>query len=167
MTDEKMPFTEHLTELQKKNHYFSCSASCGFSVSFSYSENIFDVLTLPLRSEIGLQHEYPFVSRSSLLKIKNPTLVFLAPAEAFWMHLKVSFVVGLMLVLPVILYQLWKFISPGLLCKGKKVYRSVRGKRSLLFLAGAAFLLLLCPSLCHGLSADLQDRLHDTHAVCG
>jgi sec-independent protein translocase protein TatC len=47
-------------------------------------------------------------------------LVFLAPAEAFWMHIKVSIVSGIILALPFLLYQLWKFVSPGLLATEKK-----------------------------------------------
>jgi len=58
------------------------------------------------------------------------------------MHLKVSFVVGLMLALPVILHQLWKFISPGLLAKERKYIAPFVVTATLLFLAGAAFCFL-------------------------
>lgn len=138
MADEKMPFTGHLSELRKRIIISLIALLAGFLVSFNYSENIFDLLTLPLRSEIGFSIRYPFISFIPT-QIKNPTLVFLAPAEAFWMHLKVSFVVGLMLALPVILYQLWKFISPGLLAKERKYIAPFVVTATLLFLAGAAF----------------------------
>ncbi|MCL4476745.1 MAG: twin-arginine translocase subunit TatC [Nitrospirae bacterium] len=142
MTDEKMPFTEHLTELRKRIIVSLAALLIGFIVSFSYSEEIFEVLTLPLRSEMSFSMHYPFVSFVPA-KIKNPSLVFLAPAEAFWMHLKVSFVAGLILSLPIILHQFWKFISPGLLLKEKKYIGPFVVSASLLFLAGALFCFLL------------------------
>jgi len=141
MADEKMPFTGHLTELRKRIIISLVALLAGFLASFNYSENIFDVLTLPLRSEIGFSMRYPFIAFVPT-HIKNPTLVFLAPAEAFWMHLKVSFVVGLIISLPVIFHQLWKFISPGLLPKEKKYVAPFVATATLLFLAGAAFCFL-------------------------
>lgn len=142
MTDEKMPFTGHLSELRKRIIISLIALLAGFLVSFNYSENIFEVLTLPLRSEIKLSMRYPFVLFVPT-GIKNPTLVFLAPAEAFWMHLKVSFVVAFMLALPVVLHQLWKFISPGLLAKERRYIAPFVVTATLLFLAGAAFCFLL------------------------
>ncbi len=142
MTDDKMPFTEHLSELRKRILVSLAALLVGFLVSFNYSEQIFEVLILPLKSEISFSTHHPFVSLIPS-KIKNPSLVFLAPAEAFWMHLKVSFVAGLVLSLPVILHQFWKFISPGLLLKEKKYIGPFVVSASLLFLVGALFCFLL------------------------
>lgn len=142
MADEKMPFTGHLSELRKRIVISLAGLIAGFALSFSYSEDIFQVLTLPLRSELSFTMKYPFVSFVPL-KIKNLSLVFLAPAEAFWMHLKVSLVAGLILSLPLILHQLWKFISPGLLAKEKRYVAPFVVTASLLFVAGAAFCFLI------------------------
>lgn len=141
MADEKMPFTEHLSELRKRIVLSLVALLIGFALSFSYSEQIFGVITLPLRSEITFSVHSPFISFVPA-KIKNPSLVFLAPAEAFWMHLKVSLVAGLLLSLPVILHQFWKFISPGLLDREKKYIGPFVVTATLLFLAGAAFCFL-------------------------
>lgn len=142
MTDEKLPFTEHLSEFRKRIIVSLAALLIGFSFSFSYSEEIFDMLILPLKSKMSFSMHSPFVSFIPS-NIKNPSLVFLAPAEAFWMHLKVSFVAGLILSLPVILYQFWKFISPGLLLKEKKYVGPFVVIASLLFLVGALFCFLL------------------------
>ncbi|MCL4475836.1 MAG: twin-arginine translocase subunit TatC [Nitrospirae bacterium] len=142
MTDEKMPFTEHLTDLRKRIIVSLAALLIGFIACFSYSEEIFEVLILPLKSEMSFSMHSPFVSLIPS-KIKNPSLVFLAPAEAFWMHMKVSFVAGLVLSLPIILHQFWKFISPGLLLKEKKYIGPFVVSASLLFLAGALFCFLL------------------------
>jgi sec-independent protein translocase protein TatC len=142
MTDEKMPFTEHLTEFRKRIIVSLAALLIGFIACFSYSEEIFEVLILPLKSEMSFSMHSPFVSLIPS-KIKNPSLVFLAPAEAFWMHMKVSLVAGLVLSLPIILHQFWKFISPGLLLKEKKYVGPFVVSASLLFLVGALFCFLL------------------------
>ena len=142
MTDEKMPFTEHLTEFRKRIIVSLAALLIGFIACFSYSEEIFEVLILPLKSEMSFSMHSPFISLIPS-KIKNPSLVFLAPAEAFWMHMKVSFVAGLVLSLPIILHQFWKFISPGLLLKEKKYVGPFVVSASLLFLVGALFCFLL------------------------
>ena len=73
----------------------------------------------------------------------------LAPAEAFSAHLNLSLAAGLIASSPLVFYQFWRFVSPGL-------YRSERRKAAraatvcvLLFLAGAAFawFLMLDPAL--------------------
>lgn len=138
MADEKMPLFEHLAELRKRILISVSAVFAGFILSFSFSENIFEILTLPLRSEIGFSISYPFL-KIIASNIKNQSLVFLAPAEAFWMHLKVSFFAGLLLTLPVILLQLWKFVSPGLLPGEKKYAAPFIVSATMLFLAGAAF----------------------------
>ncbi len=75
---------------------------------------------------------------------KTPvSLVFLAPAEAFWMHMKVSFVASLIFALPVIFYQIWKFISPGLLSNEKKYLIPFLVASTGLFLVGSLFCFLI------------------------
>lgn len=88
----KMPLTEHLSELRKRLVWGIAAVGIGFLASFSYSDRL-----------IG------FIVKSIDIKI-----VFLAPTEAFWAEMKVGFFSGLFLALPVLLYQLWKFIAPGL-----------------------------------------------------
>jgi sec-independent protein translocase protein TatC len=74
------------------------------------------------------------------IKEKTPvSLVFLAPAEAFWMHMKVSFVASFIVALPVIFFQIWRFISPGLLSNEKKYLIPFLVSSTALFLAGALF----------------------------
>lgn len=142
MADEKMPLTEHLSELRKRIIISLSALAAGFIASFGYSENLFSIITLPLKSEMHLSTSYPFFSMAAS-KIKNTSLVFLAPAEAFWMHLKISFVAGIIFSLPVTFYELWKFVSPGLLPSEKKYVTPFVIMASLLFLFGALFCLML------------------------
>ena len=96
--DVRMPVTAHLSELRDRLIYSLIAILIGFSLTFSYSQSIINWLRKPLNSE----------------------LVFLSPAEAFWTNLKVAFFAGLFITVPFILYQIWKFVAPGLLQKEKQ-----------------------------------------------
>lgn len=63
----------------------------------------------------------------------------LAPAEAFTAHLNLSLAGGIILVSPVIFYQFWRFVSPGLYAAEKRKAALAAGICLLLFLSGAAF----------------------------
>lgn len=131
-----MPLTEHLTELRKRIFVSLGSVLLIFLVSYSYSAEIFGALTLPLKAEMKLNLSVPYLQFVE----KPPTqLVFLAPAEAFWMHFKVAFMAALVLALPVIFLQFWKFISPGLLPKEKKYFLPFLFSATILFTVGAVF----------------------------
>ncbi|MBI5632068.1 MAG: twin-arginine translocase subunit TatC [Nitrospirae bacterium] len=131
-----MPLTEHLTELRRRIFISLVSVLLIFLVSFNFSAEIFGTLTLPLKAEMKLTLTTPYVQFTE--KPSTP-LVFLAPAEAFWMHFKVAFMAALILSLPVIFLQFWKFISPGLLPKEKKYFLPFLFFAILLFTVGAVF----------------------------
>lgn len=138
MTEIKMPFTEHLIDLRKRLTVSVVALLAGFFLAFNYSEDLFKALIFPMKFEIGFIMHSPFVTFVPS-KIRNSSLIFTAPGEAFWMHLKVAFVAGFFLSLPVILYQLWKFISPGLRPKEKKYAGPFVVSATVLFLLGAGF----------------------------
>ncbi|HCC69483.1 MAG TPA: twin-arginine translocase subunit TatC [Nitrospiraceae bacterium] len=138
MTDEKMPLTSHLDELRKRIIVLLIAISIGFGVCFYYSESIFNLLTLPLRNTLVLSLKYPFIA---LKASENPALnlVFLTPTEALWTHIKIAIVSGVIMALPVIFYEIWRFISPGLLQKEKKYAIPFVILVTALFLLGAFF----------------------------
>jgi len=109
-----MPLIEHLAELRKRLIISISAVGIGFVISFYFSKSIFDYLTKPLSSEIAFRPEFPFIF---FIEKSRPSLVFLAPTEALWMYLKISLIAGLFLALPIVFYQLWKFVAPGLLPK--------------------------------------------------
>jgi sec-independent protein translocase protein TatC len=93
--DLSMPFTGHLVELRSRLIRSVIALALCSVVSFYFSDHILVWLRRPLSAK----------------------LIFLSPAEAFWASLKVSLFVGLFMALPVILYEIWQFVSPGLLPK--------------------------------------------------
>lgn len=68
-----------------------------------------------------------------------PTLNFLEPTSLFFAYVKLSLVAGFVLALPVMLYQLWAFIAPGLYRREKRLGAAFVVSATALFLVGAAF----------------------------
>ncbi len=95
VSDHKMSLTEHLAELRKCLMVSVIAIIVGFIISFYFSEDLLKVLTDLISSE------------------QKHSFVFLSPAEALWTNFKIALLAGIFIALPVILYQLWRFISPG------------------------------------------------------
>lgn len=129
MADTPMPLTAHLAELRSR--LFACviAIAVGFLLSYAFKERIITTLQSP-PTLLGEPLTVP--------------LQIIAPAEAFLTYLKVSFLAGLFLALPVILYQLWKFVAPGLLEHEKKyTVPFIIGSTALFYAGGLMFYALL------------------------
>jgi sec-independent protein translocase protein TatC len=143
MKDINMPLTEHLSELRKRIVVSLIVVFIGFAGAFVYSEDLFRFLTIPLRYDVSFYLSAPFVQLVEK-NIKNkPSLVFLAPAEALWMHIKIALITGLIISLPVIFLQLWRFISPGLAQKEKRYVIPFVVVTTIFFIIGAAYCFFL------------------------
>ena len=69
----------------------------------------------------------------------NHNLVFLSLTEAFWVQMKIGLIVGLFVASPAVLWQIWRFISPGLHVHEKKYAAPFVIVGTLLFIGGGAF----------------------------
>jgi len=98
MSQEKMPFSSHLQELRKRLIVCFIAVGIGFVISYFFSKEIFELLSKPL------------------LKVmpEGQKMVFIALPEAFLTYLKIALVSGIILSSPMIFYQIWMFITPGL-----------------------------------------------------
>jgi len=122
--DDKMPFMEHLGELRVRIMRSLFWLLGGLVIAFPFSERIVDWLARPV-TKLGYK------------------LVFTAPAEAFWVQMKVAMIVGLFIASPGILWQVWAFIAPGLHEHEKKYAAPFVIIGSLMFIAGGAFSLFV------------------------
>jgi sec-independent protein translocase protein TatC len=122
--DDKMPFMEHLGELRVRIVRGLIGVLAGAGIALPFSQKIVDWLARPVTR---LGHE----------------LVFTAPAEAFWVQMKVGLFCGLFLSAPVILWQVWAFVAPGLHQHERKYAAPFVIIGSLMFLAGGAFALFV------------------------
>lgn len=141
MTD-RLPLTEHLGDLRKGILNSLIMVTLGFALSFYYSEEIFRILSLPMHRVLSLSLEQPYLSFRNTGNT-DLDLVFLAPAEALWMHFKISFISGTIIMSPGIFYELWKFVAPGLLQKEKKYALPFVFVTTLLFIVGALFCFII------------------------
>ncbi|MBI4523127.1 MAG: twin-arginine translocase subunit TatC [Deltaproteobacteria bacterium] len=118
-----MPLTSHLAELRSCLIKALAAVLAAFIPSFTYAELIFGALTVPLKS----------------LQIPGLKLIGTAVSEAFFTKMKVAFIASIFLTFPVILWQTWRFIAPGLYEDEKRYARSFVFFGSLFFLLGAWF----------------------------
>ncbi len=128
----KMSFLEHLEELRKRLIYSLIAVAAAFFLCFGFAQKIFDYMSVPVRSalrEIRLPNGQPM----------NDALYFTKPTDPFTLLLNLSLIAGLFLASPVVLYQLWKFISPGLYKKERRYAVPFVFFCSSLFIAGGAF----------------------------
>lgn len=134
LSDVQMPFTSHLAELRSRLVKSVLAVAVAFIACFAFADDIFAVLTAPLKH----------------LNIRGLTLIGTAVTEAFFTKMKVSFVAAVILSSPILLWQLWQFIAPGLYEHEKRYTRSFVSVGSVFLVAGAAFCYFIV--IQHGLS---------------
>ncbi len=120
---EKQSFFSHLKELRERILVCLVAAGAAFVVTYSFKEKIFSILM------------EPFVK---VMPAKS-TFIFTGITEAFITYFKISIISALFLVLPVLLYEFWGFVSPGLYEKEKRYVCPFMFWGSLCFLVGIAF----------------------------
>lgn len=121
--DKKLPFREHLIELRQRIIKILIALSVFFIISFNYVKNILNFLTEPLRGFIG-----------------SGNLVYLKLTEGFFLFFKVSLIIALVLSSPVIVYQIFMFMAPGLFEHEKRLLKIFIAIGFLSFFTGFAFL---------------------------
>ncbi|HEU4672518.1 MAG TPA: twin-arginine translocase subunit TatC [Candidatus Limnocylindrales bacterium] len=77
--------------------------------------------------------------------IGDRTLIFLSPGEAFFVYIKIAAAVGIILAMPVILYQVWAFVAPGLTTEERRVVRPWIPLALLLFVVGVVIAYVVLP----------------------
>lgn len=113
-----MSIIDHLEELRKRIIISALALAAGASVCFIFKGYLLAFLVKPLH---GRQ------------------LITLAPAESFMTAFKVSVYAGVLMASPVIMYQIWAFVAPGLKTKEKRAIFFAAFFTTLLFLGGVAF----------------------------
>ncbi len=118
--EKKMALTGHLTELRKAIVIALIGIGVGFVAAWNFTDPILTFLQKPI---------HPVQSK----------LLIIAPTEAFFTQIKVSFLAAVFVSLPVILHQVWSFISPGLLTKERSFTLPFIILSTICFLIGSAF----------------------------
>jgi sec-independent protein translocase protein TatC len=137
----RMPFWSHLAELRKRISISLIAVAAGFAACFNFSEDLLSILMIPMNMRIGLKAVFPYIKFTPNQTMQQ--LYFTTLTEPFMSHLKIAFVAGLILAVPVILHQVWKFISPGLLARERKYTGYFVLFSTLFFAAGVLFCFFL------------------------
>jgi sec-independent protein translocase protein TatC len=119
---DKMSFLEHLDELRKRLIVSVSALGIGFVVSWAYVERLVDFIFVPLRATI-----------------KGGKFQYIEPGEGFMMRMKLAALAGLFLALPIILWQIWRFVAPGLYSNEKRLAIPFVFLSTVFFTVGAAF----------------------------
>lgn len=119
-----LTFTEHLEELRRRLVICLSAVGLGALASFIFAPQIYSFLMQPVLN--ALEEEYR-------------RLIFTSAVEGFLVYLKVALYAGMFLAAPVILFQIWRFVAPGLYAKERRVVLPFVVSGTLMFLGGAAF----------------------------
>src|SRR6185295_14907112 len=91
----KMSFFDHLTELRTRIIWSLIPSAVGLAIAFYFTDRIMVFLQRPLAN------------------LKTPP-IFLTPTEYFWTYMKVAMITGVFIAMPIILWNVWAFVAPGL-----------------------------------------------------
>jgi len=118
-----MSFLEHLDELRKRIINSCIAIAVCVLLGFGFIDRIFNFIFAPTRRALP-----PGVK-----------LIYTQPGEAFSLYIEIALIMGVMLAAPFIMYQVWRFIAPGLYSNEKRFAIPFVLFTTLGFLAGAAF----------------------------
>ena len=119
---DSMNFFDHLKELRRKLLFSIVFFILSFIICFYFSKQLFVFLAKPLTDILG----------------EGNGLIYTALQEAFLTNVKVSFFTAAFISFPFLSYQIWSFVSPGLLKKEKSISFPTLVAIPFLFLLGAA-----------------------------
>ncbi len=118
MDERRTTFIEHLEELRRRILYSIAAVGVFTAAGFFFAEKTLNLIIA--RAAIG-------------------TTYFFSPAEAFVARVKVALFIGIVAAFPIILYEVWAFIGPGLTRSEKRVSLGYIGSGLVLLATGIAF----------------------------
>lgn len=155
-----MPFLDHLEELRWRILKALGALTVGAVLCFAFSDSIMQILTRPyeeavfslesqqsagavraveqlVRQWLGLSDAAPQPDAPPADLPPTRRLQALRPMTYFFISLQIAFVGGLLLALPVVFYQTWRFVAPGLLQREKQLMVPIISLSVFCFAVGA------------------------------
>ena len=135
-----MSLVDHLSELRRRIAISLLAIALGSVVGFYFAPQLITFLKAPLN-------------------LGKP-LVYTGLGDAFFINLKLAIVVGIVLAMPILVWQLWRFISPGLTREERRMARPWAPLAIVFFVIGVTVAYVILPFASTFLlsfsSADLQ-----------
>ncbi|MDR7928222.1 twin-arginine translocase subunit TatC [Acidithiobacillus thiooxidans] len=116
-------FIGHLLELRRRVLVSVIAIFVGFLVSYPFSKTIYNILAAPLIAVLP----------------KGSHLIYTSLPEVFLTYIQLSLISGFVLALPVVLYQFWAFLAPGLYEHERKAFFPLIFASIFLFIGGMLF----------------------------
>ena len=127
MADSSAPLIEHLAELRTRLIRAALAFIVGMIICFTVWNPIFDFLTAPLCTALAANGQ------------QGCGLILIKLQEGFFVAISISLLGGLVLSFPLISYQLWRFVAPGLYRNEKGAFLPFMIASPFMFLLGASF----------------------------
>lgn len=121
--DAKQPFMSHLEELRRRLVICAISVGVGFVIAYFFAEELFQVLIFPLKQNME----------------EGKQLIFTNLPEMFFAYLKTALVAGILASAPLLFYQLYMFVAPGLYRHERKLVIPFVIISTILFVGGSLF----------------------------
>ncbi len=121
--EDKMSLTSHLEELKTRLIRILIALGIGFGVCYLFKDWSFRVITKPLVDAMPA----------------HSTMIFTGLPEAFFIHMKIAFFASLFLTAPYTLFEIWRFVSPGLYREEKRMVIPFVFFSTILFGSGVLF----------------------------
>lgn len=136
--ETRMSFLEHLSELRTRLRNAALVFLAAVIVSFIFVKKYFVFLTRPARQAWELA-----------LGGQPAVFHFASPTEPFWVYTKIALIGALLAASPFVLWELWKFVAPGLYKKERRLVMAITVATAGCFLGGSIFgyLVLCTPAL--------------------
>lgn len=126
--ESRMSFLEHLSELRVRLRNAAIVFLVAVIVSFIFVKKYFEFLTRPAtRAWQAVLHGQPVV------------LHFIDPTEPFWVYTKIAIIGALLAASPFVIWELWKFVAPGLYRKERRLVMVITVATAGCFIGGAIF----------------------------
>ncbi len=122
----RMPLIEHLKELKNRLLWALAAVGVGVAISFFFTDQILEWLTTPIRDAL----------RESGVE---GGLVINSAFEGVQVWMKVAILSGLLLGSPVVAWQIWAFVAPGLYSQERRTVAPLAFSSTVLFSSGALF----------------------------
>ena len=123
MDDAKLPLTDHLAELRTRIIRIILAWVVGSALAWNFSEQVFALLLEPAVAALG----------------EDAHLQAIAPTEIFFTYLKCALLAGFVFALPVVFWQIWAFVAPGLYSSERSAIVPFVLVSTVLFGGGAVF----------------------------
>jgi sec-independent protein translocase protein TatC len=121
--DVRMPLTAHLEELRTRIIRSLLGIAAGFLLSYGFAERLVSWLLRPLTA----------------IRPEQSLVIGTGVTDAFFTKLKVAGVAGVFVASPIVFYQAWKFVAPGLYERERRIAVPFSAAATFFFVSGAAF----------------------------